>query len=159
MERCRVLIADDRPRSRDALTSLLTTVPEVEVVGEAGDGQEAARLVEERDPDVILMDVQMPDVDGLEATRTIKERWPQVKVVVLTIYGSYRPDALAAGADAFVNKADPTEALLEAIAGVQRDKNTAVACAATLLDEQTSQIQTQKEGRDEEQINFASKLK
>jgi DNA-binding NarL/FixJ family response regulator len=121
------LIADDRPQARDALRSLLATVPEIEVVGEAADGQEAVQQVEERDPDVILMDVQMPVVDGLEATRAIKKRWPQVKVVVLTMYGSYRPDALAAGADAFVNKADPTEVLLEAIVGAQRDENTAAA--------------------------------
>jgi DNA-binding NarL/FixJ family response regulator len=87
----------------------------VKVVGEAADGQEAVRLVEERHPDVILMDVQMPDVDGLEATRIIKNRWPQVKAVVLTMYGSYRTDALAAGADAFLLKGCSDQDLLAAI--------------------------------------------
>ena len=146
MKGCRVLIADDRPRSRDALRSLLATVPGVDVVGEAADGQEAVRLVEERQPDVIVMDVQMPDVDGLEATRTIKTRWPQVKVVVLTIYSTYRAGALAAGADAFVSKADPPELLLEAIASAQRDENSDVASAAKPMDDQSYQKQTKKKG-------------
>ena len=64
---------------------------------------------------MILMDVQIPDLDGLEATRIIKDRWPQVKVVVLTMYGSYRTDALAAGADAFLLKGCSDEELLAAI--------------------------------------------
>jgi DNA-binding NarL/FixJ family response regulator len=87
----------------------------VQVVGDAGTGQEAVQLVEERRPDVILMDVQMPGLDGLEATRIIKNRWPQVKVVVLTMHGSYRIDALAAGADAFLLKGCSDQDLLAAI--------------------------------------------
>jgi DNA-binding NarL/FixJ family response regulator len=116
MEQCmRVLIADDRPRSRDGLRALLTTCPGVKVAAEATDGQEAVRLVEECQPHVVLMDARMPTMDGLEATRLIKDRWPQVKVVVLTMYVSYRANALAAGADAFLVKGCPPEELLEAI--------------------------------------------
>jgi DNA-binding NarL/FixJ family response regulator len=118
MKRCKVLIADDRAQSRDGLRSLLDTVPEVEVVGEATDGQAAVRLVETHQPDVILVDIQMPAVDGLEATELIKERWPQVKVVVLTMYSSYRADALAAGADAFLLKGCSDQDLLAAILDV-----------------------------------------
>ena len=114
-QRIRVLLADDRSRSRDGLRALLATCPEVKVVAEAADGREALRVVEECRPDVVLMDAQMPVMDGLEATRLIKGNWPGVRVIVLTMYSSYRADALAAGADAFVSKADPPEQLLAAI--------------------------------------------
>jgi CheY-like chemotaxis protein len=114
-QRIQVLIADDRPRSRDGLKALLATWPELEVVGEAPDGGEAVQLVEKLRPDVVLMDARMPVMDGLEATRLIKERWPQVKVIVLTMYPSFQAVALAAGADAFLVKGCAAQELLEAI--------------------------------------------
>jgi DNA-binding NarL/FixJ family response regulator len=114
-QRLRVLIADDRPRSRAGLRALLVLYPEIDVVGEAVDGREAVHLVEERRPAVVLMDVRMPGMDGLEATRLIKARWPEVKVIVLTLYTAHRAEALAAGADAFVSKGDPPECLLTAL--------------------------------------------
>ena len=128
----RVLIADDNARSRNGLRALLGTVglnpsvapgrggrneswPEVVVVGEAHDGQEAMRQVMGRRPDVVLMDVRMPVMDGLDATRLIKNKWPGVKIVVLTLYAAYRAEALAAGADAFLVKGCPNEELFAAI--------------------------------------------
>jgi DNA-binding NarL/FixJ family response regulator len=111
----RVLIADDRSRSRRGLRALLATQPGIEVIGEAGDGREAVQLVEEHRPDAVLMDAKMPAMDGLAATRLIKESWPQIKVIVLTMYGSHRADALASGADAFLVKGCPPEELLKAI--------------------------------------------
>ena len=115
MKRRKVLIADDRTQSRDGLKSLLDTVPEVEVAGEAADGQEVVRLAGECQPDLILIDVQMPVVDGLEATRLIKDRWPRVKIVVLTMCGAYRAAAMAAGADAFLLKGCTDQDLLAVI--------------------------------------------
>jgi DNA-binding NarL/FixJ family response regulator len=111
----RVLIADDRPRSRAGLRAFLATWPTVEVVCEAANGREAVRQVGECKPDVVLMDVWMPGMDGLEATRLIKSRWPEVKVVVLTLCAEYRADAVAVGADDFLLKGCPTEDLLNAV--------------------------------------------
>jgi len=70
------------------------------------------RLIEESRPDVVLMDVRMPEMDGLQATRFIKTRWPQVKVILLSMYGEYMTQALEAGADASVGKGEPPGTLL-----------------------------------------------
>jgi YesN/AraC family two-component response regulator len=111
----RVIIADDRPRSREGLRALLATCPEIEIVGEAANGREAVRLVEEHCPDVVLMDVRMPVMDGLEATRRIKIKHPQIHIIILTLYTTYRFTALAAGATAFLIKGDSSGELLETI--------------------------------------------
>jgi DNA-binding NarL/FixJ family response regulator len=111
----RVLIADDRLRSRRALRAVLALEPGIEVIGEAMDGQEAVRLVEECEPDVVLMDAKMPVMDGLEATRRIKEQCPKVRVIVLTIHAGYRAGALTAGADALLVKGCSAKDLVEAI--------------------------------------------
>ncbi|MBN1136141.1 MAG: response regulator transcription factor [Anaerolineae bacterium] len=114
--RVRVLIADDQPRARHSLRSLLATWPEIEVVGEAADGQEAVQLAGICDPDVVLMDLCMPVMDGLAATQAIKSHWPEIRVVVLTMYTDHTPDeAFAAGADAFQVKGKPAKELLSAI--------------------------------------------
>jgi DNA-binding NarL/FixJ family response regulator len=128
----RLLIADDAARSRDGLRALVATLqlgasredlqspqsgikPQVEVVGEAANGREAVRLLEERRPDVVLMDARMPIMDGLEAPRVIKDRWPEVRIIMLTMYPAYRARALAAGADECLIKGCPPEDLLKAI--------------------------------------------
>jgi DNA-binding NarL/FixJ family response regulator len=113
--RVRILIADDRPTTRRGLRALLTQFAQVEVVGEAANGQESVELVAECRPDLVLMDMQMPVMDGLEATRRIKQQWPEVKVIALTIYAKYRVQALAAGADAFLLKDGAPEKLAGAI--------------------------------------------
>lgn len=81
----RLVIADDSRDARAAITSVLARDPTFEVVGEASDGYEALRLVEERKPDMVLMDLGMPRCDGLLATRLVKRRAPHVTVVVLTV--------------------------------------------------------------------------
>jgi DNA-binding NarL/FixJ family response regulator len=113
--RAKVLIADDRATARDALKALLALFPQVEVVGEAENGGASLDLVAEYMPDVVLMDMQMPEMDGLEATRRIKDQWPEVQVAVLTIYPHYRTEALAAGADTFLLKGDSPTHLRDAI--------------------------------------------
>jgi DNA-binding NarL/FixJ family response regulator len=113
----RLLIVDDQQETREALSSLLSLSEQLEVVGEAADGQEAIARVAECRPDVVLMDIQMPTMDGLEATRRIKRQWPEIKVIALTMYDYYRTEALAAGADFFLLKGGPTELLYRAILG------------------------------------------
>jgi two-component system nitrate/nitrite response regulator NarL len=115
MNRCRVLIVDDRAQAREGLKALLATELAVQVVGEAADGKEAIDLVKKHRPDVILMDASMPVMDGLEATRLVKAQWSEVRVIVLTLHGALRAEALAAGADAFLVKGCPASELLAAI--------------------------------------------
>ena len=111
----RVLIADDSARARDGLRALLATWPEITVVGEAANGQDAVQQVAERQPDVVLMDLHMPVLDGVQATEQIKRQWPAVIVVVLTLYAVDQSAALAAGADAFLLKGGTPERLLAAL--------------------------------------------
>lgn len=111
----RVLIADDSARAREGLRALFATWPELAVVGEAADGQQAVRLVPECRPDVVLIDLHMPVLDGLQATQQIKQQWPAITVIVLTMYTVEQRAAFIAGADAFVVKGSPAEHLLNAI--------------------------------------------
>jgi DNA-binding NarL/FixJ family response regulator len=116
----RVLIADDQALVRAGLATLLDTQPDLEVVGQAGDGQEAVRLTRQLIPDVVLMDIRMPVLDGLAATRQIVARGNGgagasiVKVIVLTTYDldEYVYEALRAGACGFLLKHAPPEELL-----------------------------------------------
>ncbi len=129
-QRVRVLIADDHLKSRKGLRALLATCPTVEAIFEAENGREAARLVEDCQPDMVLMDIQMPVWNGLEATRYIKARWPQVRIVALTIHASWQGAALAAGADSFLVKGCPSQELLAAVEcglNVQTDFETSAS--------------------------------
>ncbi len=115
----RVLIVDDFTRVRQELRILLTLAGCIEVVGEASDGSEAARLAEALNPDVVLMDLEMPVTDGFESTSQIKGRLPACRVVALTVHGgdAERQKAFAVGFDGFVVKGAPLGVLLEAIRG------------------------------------------
>src|SRR6478672_10019915 len=101
-----VLIVDDDRASREGLRELFELRPNINVIGEAIDGEEAVNLADALHPDLVVMDVQMPRMDGLEATRQIKQRAPGIRVVLLTMYREYRAAALRSGADAFLVKGD-----------------------------------------------------
>jgi DNA-binding NarL/FixJ family response regulator len=118
----RVLIVDDTPRARQSMKALLDVWYQMEEVREATNGTEAIHLVEEFQPDVILMDARMPTMGGLEATRCIKAKWPQIKIIIISIYPDYQAIALNAGADSFVCKSDPPERLRKALAEVMQKK-------------------------------------
>jgi DNA-binding NarL/FixJ family response regulator len=111
----RIFIADNRLSIRQGLKALLTQYPQVSVIGEAADGREAWQMAATLQPDVVLMDMQMPVMDGLEAAQRIKSQWPQIKVIALTMYSSYRTEALQAGVDAFLLKGCTADCLLGAI--------------------------------------------
>ena len=110
-ESVRVLITDDQQAIRNGLKAFLSFASQIEVIGEATNGHEAVLMAEKHRPDVILMDIKMPVVDGLQATRLIKRMLPEIKVIALTIYPTYRTEALKAGADAFLLKESAAEVL------------------------------------------------
>src|SRR5690349_1245902 len=100
----RVLIVDDQLSARKGLRAVLAFYSEILVVGEAANGEEAMKLIVDQQPQVVIMDLQMPVMDGVTATRLIKTGWPTIKVIILTIQASRRAEALAAGADTFLIK-------------------------------------------------------
>jgi DNA-binding NarL/FixJ family response regulator len=113
----RVLIADDEKLMRSGLRAILAAEPDIEVAGEAGDGLEAIASAERLRPDVVLMDVRMPNLDGLAATERLLARAEGVRVVMLTTFDldEYVYEALRAGASGFVLKDAPADQLLTAI--------------------------------------------
>jgi DNA-binding NarL/FixJ family response regulator len=133
----RVLLVDDQRMVRAGFRMLVDSQPDLEVVGEAGDGQEAVRLVAEVHPDVVLMDVRMPVMDGVEATRRILAAADAPRVIVLTTFDldEYAFAALQAGASAFLLKDAAPPDLLAAIRAVQAgDAVVAPSTTRRLLD-------------------------
>ncbi len=120
MEPIRVLIADDHPLFRDGLRALLTAAPDMEPVGEAGDGEEAIALAAELQPDVALMDIQMPGLNGIEATRRIVQTTPHIQVLVVTMYEDDDSvfAALRAGARGYLLKGANQQETLRALRAV-----------------------------------------
>jgi two-component system response regulator NreC len=118
----RVLIADDHTVVRSGVRLLLETEPDIVVVGEARDGNEAVALAETLHPDVVLMDIAMPELDGLQATRQIKAAWPQINILGLTMHRTdeYFFEMLKAGASGYVLKGADTIDLINAVRIVSR---------------------------------------
>ena len=117
MSAVRVLIADDQALVRAGFRMILDAEDDLDVVGEASDGAEAVELARALRPDVVLMDIRMPELDGLEATRRILAADPDARVLILTTFDldEYIYEALRAGASGFVLKDDPPEQLIAAV--------------------------------------------
>jgi DNA-binding NarL/FixJ family response regulator len=116
----RVLLADDHRIVREGVRSLLGDEPDIEIVGEAEDGRQALELVSELSPDVVVIDITMPNLNGVDATRQIIRNTPNVKVIALSIHSSraFVADMLKAGASGYVLKESSFDELVKAIRGV-----------------------------------------
>ncbi len=113
----RILLVDDSAQVRQELRTLLPLAADIQIVGEAADGREAIRLAQALQPDVVLMDLEMPVLDGYEATRQIKAGFPACRVVALTVHGyeAARQKASQSGVDVFLLKGVSVETLVQAI--------------------------------------------
>ena len=137
LNRIRLLLADDHLVVRIGLRSLLETQPDMEVVAEASSGNAAVRAYAEHQPDLVLMDLRMPDLDGAKATAAIRADFPAARVLILTTFDSQEDVfcALEAGAVGFLLKSTDSEALLEAIRAVRRGSYQLPASVAARFEE------------------------
>ena len=124
MSKQEILLAEDHTILREGIKALLSGNPDLVIVGEAADGREAIQRSLELRPQVILMDLSMPNINGTEAIRAIKQRNPAIKIIVLTVHKSeeYVRATLEAGADGYVLKDDSQQDLLAAFASVRKDR-------------------------------------
>jgi len=132
----RVVVADDQGMVRAGLAAILDTQPDLEVVGQADDGAAAVRLVQQLQPDVVLMDVRMPHVDGIEATRRLAGSSARILMLTTFDMDEYVYAAMKAGACGFLLKDAPPESLIEAVRAAARgDALLAPAITRRLVDE------------------------
>jgi DNA-binding NarL/FixJ family response regulator len=125
MKPIRVLLAEDHGLVRAGIRSLLASVPDIEVVGEAGDGREALAILEQTPADVAILDITMPGMNGLEAAARVVERWPATRVIILSMHSNeeYVARALRAGAAGYLLKDAGTSELEAAIRAVVRGES------------------------------------
>jgi DNA-binding NarL/FixJ family response regulator len=144
MNKLRIFIADDHALLRDGLKALVRAQPDMEIIGEAETGQVAWTKAKELLPDVVIMDISMPELNGVKATELLRQECPAVKVVALTAYKDkgYLDQLLKAGASGFVLKLSAAEELIQAIrmvaaGGVYLDKQMAEKVADTYIRRQS----------------------
>jgi len=135
MPKIRVLVVDDHTIVRDGICALLALAGDIEVAGEAANGNEALKMVKELDPDVVLMDIAMPIMGGLEATRRINKEFPRTKVLVLTQYDDkeYVFPVIESGASGFISKAAASSDLASGIRSVYQGDSYLSPSVAKLM--------------------------
>lgn len=143
----RVLIADDQTLFRAGLSRLLNEDPRVEVVGQANDGADATKQAAKLKPDVVLMDLKMPNLDGIEATRQITEADPGVKVLILTTFetDNHVIQALKVGASGYVLKDSSADAIVSSIVAVMSGERVMASAVANRVLEMLTGTTTPKE--------------
>jgi two-component system, NarL family, response regulator LiaR len=131
----KVLIVDDHPLVRNGINTLLGVYDDIEVIGEAGNGREAVEICEKVKPDIVLMDLIMPEVNGIEATRKILKNWPSVKVVTLTSFIDKKliEDSLKAGAIGYILKNISGDNLVATIRDADKGKSRLSSEASDFL--------------------------
>ena len=146
----RLAIVDDHKLTRESLQNMLLDETDIEVVGEAENGRQALLLCSRLRPDLILMDVRMPEMDGLAATKEVKERYPETSVMMLTMHENpdYLLEAMKAGAAGYVLKDAPQEEIIEAVRRIRNGESPLdPELAARLLRRLASEGEIRK-GRD-----------
>jgi two-component system, NarL family, response regulator NreC len=144
MKEIRVLLADDHAIVRKGLRALLDAQPGMQVAGEAADGREAVRLTKEMQPDVVIMDIAMPNLNGIEATAQIVKAYPKISVVILSMHSdeAYLVRAFSAGAKGYMLKDSAEEDLLRAIRTVAGGRPFfSPTIAQTLLEDYVRSLQ------------------
>ena len=136
LQRIRVVIADDQELVRAGFAMVIGSQPDIQVVGQAGDGAQAVSLAESLHPDVVLMDVRMPGMDGFEVLRSVKKSNPQVQVIILTGHGGDAEEQTAyrMGAYNFLKKPMDIDELLNSIRMAYRDKVENAMVAVSLAE-------------------------
>jgi DNA-binding NarL/FixJ family response regulator len=144
MKKIRILLADDHSLVRKGLRLLLERAPDLEVAGEAADGREAVRLAETLEPDIIIMDIAMPQWNGIDATAQIVKQNPRIGVIILSMHSdeSYLMRALTAGAKGYLLKDSAEEDLLRAVQAVAQGRPFfSPVIAQALLEDYVRQLQ------------------
>lgn len=151
MPTTRILLADDHAMLRDGVRMVLEAYPGFEVVGCADNGSEAVALSRDLHPDIVVLDIAMPDTNGLEATRAIRECCPDTSIVILSMHEGeeYLREALRAGATGYVLKRAAAQELVEAINAVQRGESYLdPALTRTLISDYVRQVERSDEAPD-----------
>ena len=137
----RILVADDHPIVRDGLVSILGTQEDLQVVAEAGSGRQTVQRVAETNPDVILLDLEMPEMDGVEVLRRLREEHPDVRVIIFTAFDTDERilAAVQAGAQGYLLKGAPREEVFNAVRVVHQGGSLLQPIVASKLLRQMSQ--------------------
>lgn len=151
MSKIRILVADDHPVVRDGLVAILATQPDLEVVAEAATGQEVLERVAQTRPDVVLLDLEMPDMDGVEALNALREAAPEVRAIIFTAFDTDERilAAVRAGARGYLLKGAPRQEVFDAIRVVHEGGSLLQPLVASRLLQQISREEEKEEEGDE----------